>query len=267
MVPRIQAEYTVVDDGKMLREKLASVYKSKLKLNIFEIREHLWSIKLQECRDVYNYASRIDRNVMDYNLGTGPSTTETDATDTDESTKSLAKMSEQEQIFYLLLGIPTHDKLKVFLELMMDTKATITPSPNEIVSNLIEKEAAIKRVNGLAPEALFFPKQGGGNGGKSSKDGRSPKRVKRDSKGDNDRKEKDLQKCFHCDRQGHTTENCLSKQPTDPAKAADIAAKASSETPSTLMTSIDNYWIVSSLSASSSVWFIDCRCTTPISGH
>jgi hypothetical protein len=47
--PRIPAEYTVVDDAKMLWEKLASAYKSHLKLNIFEIRDELWSIKLQDC--------------------------------------------------------------------------------------------------------------------------------------------------------------------------------------------------------------------------
>jgi len=52
MEPRIQAEYTVVDDSKTLWEKLASAYKSKLKLNIFKIREDLWSIKLQDCGDV-----------------------------------------------------------------------------------------------------------------------------------------------------------------------------------------------------------------------
>jgi hypothetical protein len=39
MEPRIQAESTVVDDAKTLWEKQASAYKSKLKLNIFEIRE------------------------------------------------------------------------------------------------------------------------------------------------------------------------------------------------------------------------------------
>ena len=42
---RIQAEYTVVNDAKTLWKMLASAYKSKLKLNIFEIREDLWSIK------------------------------------------------------------------------------------------------------------------------------------------------------------------------------------------------------------------------------
>jgi hypothetical protein len=65
MEPGIQAEYMVVDDLKTLWEKLASAYKSMLKLNIFEIREDLWSIKLQDCGDVDNYASQIDWKVKD----------------------------------------------------------------------------------------------------------------------------------------------------------------------------------------------------------
>jgi len=217
MEPRIQAEYTVVDDGKTLWEKLASAYKSKLKLNIFENREDLWSIKLRDCGDVDNYASRIDQKVKDYNLCTGltaPSTTDTDA-DTDTA-KTIAKMSEQENIFYLLCGIPKNDKWKVFLELMMDKNATMTTTPDEIVTKLIEKIAAIKREKGLAPEALLFAKKGDGNGGKAGKGGKSPRRDKRDNKGDNDRKEKDFRKCFHCQRRGHTTVNCLSKQHGDP---------------------------------------------------
>jgi len=43
---RIQAEYLVVDDGKTLWKKVPSAYKSKLELNIFEIREDFGSTKL-----------------------------------------------------------------------------------------------------------------------------------------------------------------------------------------------------------------------------
>jgi hypothetical protein len=63
--PRIQAEYTVVDDAKTLWEHLASAWKSKPKLDIFEIREDLWRIKLQDCGDVNNYALRIDLYIKD----------------------------------------------------------------------------------------------------------------------------------------------------------------------------------------------------------
>ena len=263
MEPRIQAEYMVVDDSKTLWEKLASAYKSKLKLNIFEIREDLWSIKLQDCRDVDNYASRIDRKVKDYNLCSGPFTTDTDATDTD-SAKTIAMMGEQEHIFYLLRGIPRNDEWKVFLQLTMDNNATMTPTHDEIVTKLVEKEAAMKREIVLAPEALFFAKKGGkgGNGGKAGKRGRSPKRNKRDDKRDvkDDRKEKDFRKFFRCQRRGRTTENCLSKQHGDPPKSADTPAKASTQasTTSTLTTVIEDYWMVASSNDSSSDWFIDC---------
>jgi hypothetical protein len=101
----IQAEYTVVDDAKTLWEKLASAYNSKLKLNIFEIREELWRVKLQDCGDVDNYALRINQKVKDYNICAGPSTTDTDA----DTTKTIAKMSEQEHIFYLRRRIRRND--------------------------------------------------------------------------------------------------------------------------------------------------------------
>jgi len=44
MEPRMQSKYTVVDEAKTLWEMPASAYKSKLKLNIIEISEGLWSI-------------------------------------------------------------------------------------------------------------------------------------------------------------------------------------------------------------------------------
>jgi hypothetical protein len=184
-------------------------------------------------------------------------------------------MSEQEYIFYLLRGIPRNDKWKVFLELMIDKNATMTATPDEVVTKRGEKEAAIKRENGLAPEALLFAKKGGkgGNGGNSSKAGKGgegPRRDSRDDKRDNKGdKEKDCRKCFHCQRRGHTTENCLSKQRGDPPKSADTAIKASTEELATLTltTSIENNWRVAPSRASSSDWFIDCGCTTHIPGR
>jgi len=177
-------------------------------------------------------------------------------------------MSAQERIFYLLHRIPRNDEWTVFLELMMDKNSMMTTTPNEIITKLVEDEAGIKRENGLAPDARFFAKEGGkgsGNGGKAGKGSNSPKRDKRDNM--DDRKGKDLWKCFHCQLRGHITENYLSKQHGDPPKASNTAARASTETTSTLTTSIENYWMVASSNASSSDLFIDCGCTTQISGR
>jgi hypothetical protein len=101
--------------------------------------------------------------------------------------------SEQDHIFYLLRGIPKNDKWTIFLEVMMDKNAMRTATPNEIVTKHVEKEAALKGENGLAPEALLFAKKGS-KGGKAGKGGRSPKRDRRDNKRDNkdDTKEKDF---------------------------------------------------------------------------
>jgi len=185
-----------------------------------------------------------------------------------DTAKTIAKLSQQEHIFYLLHGIPRNDEWRVFLKLMMDKNATMTATPDEIITKLVEKEAAIKRENMLAPEALLFAKKGG-NCSRGSEVGKSPKRDKWDTKGDNDRKEKDLRKCFHYQQRRYITENCLSKQRSIPPKSADTAAKALTEASatSTLTTSIDNYWIMCRSSASISDWFIDCGCTTHISGH
>jgi hypothetical protein len=183
--------------------------------------------------------------------------------------KTIAKMSEQEHSFYLLRGVPGNDVWKVFLELMMDKIPTMTTTPDEIFAMLSEQEAAIKRVNGFVPEALLLAKKGGkgGNGGKHGRGGRSTKRDKRDNKGDNDRNEKDFLMFFNCQLRGYTTENCTSKQCGDSPIAADTAAKASTETASTLTTSIENYWMVASSNPSFSDWFINWGCTTHISGH
>jgi hypothetical protein len=142
---------------------------------------------------------------------------------------------------------------------MMDKNATMTATPDEIVTKLVEKQAATKRENGLAPEALLFAKKGG-RGGRGGKVVKSPKRDKRDNK--DDRKEKVFRKCFHWQQRGHSTDNCLNKQRGDAPKAADTPAKASTET-----TSMENNWMVASSSASSSDWFIDCGCMTHISDH
>jgi hypothetical protein len=251
MEQRIKAEHSVVEDAKRLWEKLASAYMLKLKHNFFQIREDLWSIKLLDYRDVDNYTSRIDGKVKDYNLSAGPTTpltTDTDAADPD-SAKTIAKMSEQEHICYLLCGMPRKNEWKVFLVLMMDKNATMPATLDEIVTKLIEKNTAITRENWLAPEAVLFTIMDS-KSGKASKGGRSPKRDKRDDNRDNKdkRKEKDFRKCFHCQLRGHTTENCLGKQRGDPPKSADTTATASSAASamSTLTTSIENYWMVAS---------------------
>jgi hypothetical protein len=187
----------VVKAAMTLSAMLALTYNSNLKINIFEIREDLSSIMLQDCGHIDNYASWMDWKAKDQNLSTGPMTTDTDG-DTDIA-KIIAKMSGLEHIFNLLCRIPRNNKWKVFLERVMDKNAIMTATPNEIVTKLVKKEAAIKRENGLAPEALLFAKKVG-RGGRGGNVGKSTKSDNSEDRRDNndDTKEKDFRKCFHC---------------------------------------------------------------------
>jgi hypothetical protein len=154
---------------------------------------------------------------------------------------------------------------------MMDKSATMTATPDEIVNKLVETEAAMKRDNGVPPEAELFARKGdkGGDGGNAGNGGRSPKRDKRDNKKDNnnDRKLKDFRNCFHSQWRGHTTEHCLSRQHGNPPKSADTAAKASTEALATLTftTAIENYWMVASSGSSTMIGSLiaDVRLTSP----
>jgi hypothetical protein len=153
---------------------------------------------------------------------------------------------------------------------MMDKNTTMTTTLDEIVTKVVQKEAANKRENRLTPAAMLFAKKGG-KGGRGGKVSKSPKRNKRDNKRDNKkhRNEKDLRKCFDCQWRGHLTNKCVSKQRSDPPKAADTTTGASTEASatSTLTTPIENNWITSSTNTSSSDCFINCGCTTHITGH
>jgi len=149
MEPWLRASYMEITDGRTLWEKLATAYKATLKFDVFQIREELLEIRLEDCDDVDAYALRIDQKMKDYNLCSEPSTLDV---------KTSAKMTDKEHVFYLLRGIPRNDDWQFFLELMMDKNATATLTPYEIVIRLVENEATIKRENSLGQEALLFAK-------------------------------------------------------------------------------------------------------------
>jgi hypothetical protein len=100
----INEEYMVIENAEMHWEMLVSLYKSMLKLNIFEIRKDLWSMKVQNSDDVDNYASRIVGIVWDYSMWARQMTTGTEAADMNSAT-TIAKMSKQEHIIYLFRRI------------------------------------------------------------------------------------------------------------------------------------------------------------------
>jgi len=68
-------------------------------------------------------------------------------------------MSNEKHIFSLLCEIPRSNNWNVYLKVMMGTNATISATPDEIVTKLIELYAAFSWENGLAPAALLVEKK------------------------------------------------------------------------------------------------------------
>jgi hypothetical protein len=259
-----------ITDARTLWEKLATAYKAKLKFNVFQIREELLGIRLEDCDDVDTYALWIDQKVKDYNLCSEPST----STLLSDATRTLAKMTDKEHVFYLLRGIPRNDDWQFFLELMMDKNATATLTPDEIVIKLVEKQATIKRENGLGQEALLFAKGNAKGNAKGKGKGKGRKSWKGDeSDEDQDRKGKPT--CFYCHKEGHKVWNCPSMKRGDPPviqESTEIPAKDDSITAarfSAEMTTIENYWVTDTggkTAPSKESWYLDCASTSHICG-
>jgi len=190
-------------------------------------------------------------------------------------------MTDEEHLFYLHRGIPRNDDWQFILELMIDKNATATLTPNEIVIKLLEKEATIKRENGLGQEALLFAKgNANGNAKRNAKgQGEGSGRMSwKDDESDEDQGDRKSQPmCFYCHQEVHKVWNCpsmnrgdlrVTKETTEtPAKAQDdtITARDSEET----MTTIETYWVTDTgrkTSQSQASWYFDCASTSHICG-
>jgi len=144
-------------------------------------------------------------------------------------------MTDKEHLFYLLRGIPRNDDWQFFLELMMDKNSTATLTPDEIVIKLVEKEATIKRENGLGQEALLFAKGNGKGNAKGNAKGKG--KGRKSGRGDQidedqgDRKSQPM--CFYCHKEGHKGRNCPSMKRGDShvtKESTETAAKAKDDT-------------------------------------
>ena len=149
MGPCLQNEYMGVKDAKELWEMLATAYRTKLQLNILDIREDLLNFRLEDCEGVDSYISKIDEKVSVYNLcADSTGTTETGGHDLD----TIPEMSKQEHVFYLLRGVPRNDEWKVFLEIPHN-KSDLHVKPEEVATKLVAHEAAIKREKGMSADS------------------------------------------------------------------------------------------------------------------
>ena len=258
MEPRLQSEYVDIRDAKELWETLASSYRKKLELNVFDIREDLYNMKLEGSGSIDSYAFAVNQKVIDYNLCAAPGAKRPEPGLAQEPVSTalvdaIPKMSQQEHVFFLLCGLPRNEDWKVFIEIMRDKDGTISMKPEDVVTKLLAQEAAIKRDKGLAPETLLFAKKSSTHG-----DGQESRRAWRDKI------------CFYCQKKGHVMDVCKSKKRGDPpAPKPETAAAVTPSADGSHTMTIENYWMAGDPSGHLSAldWVVDGGCTRHLCGR
>jgi hypothetical protein len=126
----LQQQYGVQKDAKALWDQLKEDYKSKVKLNVWALRDEMSAVKLRDCKNVQEYASKIQGYVNDFNL----------------CAESLTcTMPKSEHSYYLMQGVPKDDDWRFFTQLMYDRIDTLADKPEEIVTKMKAHEARFQK--------------------------------------------------------------------------------------------------------------------------
>jgi len=141
----LQQQYGVQKDAKALWDQLKEDYKSKVKLNVWALRDEMSAVKLSICENVQEYASRIQEHVNDFNLCA------------DSSTGS-GTMPTSKHSYYLMQGIPKDDDWRFFTQLMYDKIDTLADKPEEVIVKMKAQEARLQKDDDLEVAAMYSKK-------------------------------------------------------------------------------------------------------------
>jgi len=256
----LQQQYGIQKDAKALWDQLKEDYKSKVKLNVWALRDEMSAVKLSNCENVQEYSSKIQGYVNDFNLCAESST---------------GTMPKSEHSYYLMQGIPKDDDWRFFTQLMYDKIDTMADKPEEIVTRMKAHEAWLQKDDDSEVAAMFsklrtkHKKRNSKHSRKSQKfrgsgsesDGSSSDNEKHASRRTNWR---DTQECYRCHKKGHIARYCPSTALVEREAPTETAAAAAA---ATTTTSIENYWMtVTGRSPEKEAWYLDCATTSHICG-
>jgi hypothetical protein len=97
-------------------------------------------VKLRDCENVQEYASKIQGYVNDFNLC---------------AESSITTMPKSEHSYYLMQGIPKDDDWRGFTQLMYDKIDTMADKPEEIVTKMKGHEAQLQQEDDSEVAAMF----------------------------------------------------------------------------------------------------------------
>jgi len=250
----LQQQYGVQKDAKALWDQLKEDYKSKVKLNVWALRDEMSAVKLSNCENVQEYASKIQGYVNDFNLCA------------DSSTGS-GTMPKNEHSYYLMQGIPKDDDWRFFTQLMYDKIDTLADKPEEIVTKMRAHEARLQKEDDSEVAAMFSKLQTKSDRRKQS---RKSRHSGSESDGSSSESEKHrrrnwraAQESYRCHKVGHIARNCPSTAPVESSAATETAAAAETTT-----TSIEDYWMTTTgrEAPSKESWYLDCATTSHVCG-
>jgi len=260
----LQQQYGVQKDAKALWDQLNEDYKSKVKLNVWALRDEMSAVRLSDCENVQEYASKIQSYVNDFNL----------CADTDRSSTGSGPMPKSEHTYYLMKGVLKDDDWRFFTQLMYDKIDTLADKPEEIVMKMkAHEERQQQEIHLESIELLALAKMQMKSEKRSSKYSRKSRKSRdsgSESNGSSSESEKNrrrhTQECYRCHQVGHIARYCPSTAPVESGAPTETAAAAASTTMTT--TSIENYWmtVTNGESPSKESWYLDCATTTHICG-
>ena len=258
METSLQQQYGVQKDSKALWDQLKEDYKSKVRLNVYALRDEMSALQLRDCENVQEYASKIQGYVNDFNLCVESST----------STMPMSKHS-----YYLMKGIPKDESWRVVTELMYDKIDTLSNKLEEVTMKMkAHKVRQQQDVDLESIELLALAKtqtHSENRNSKHSQKSRKSRDSSSESDGSSSENEKhthhhtnwrDTQGCYRCHKVGHTSRYCPS--------TAVLESTAPPETAAATITSIENYWatVTNGERPSKESWYLDCATTSHICG-
>jgi hypothetical protein len=264
----LQQQYGVQKDAKALWDQLKEDYKSKVKLNVWARRDEMSAVRLSDCDNVQEYASKIQSYVNDFNL----------CADTDSSSSTgSGTMPKSEHTYYQMKGIPKDDDWRFFTQLMYDKIDTLADKPEEVIVKMKAHEARLQKDDDSEVAAMFSKLRMKSDKRRHSRKSRKSRDSNSDSNGSSSESEKhrrrnwrDTQECYRCHKVGHIARYCPSTAPIESAAPMESAAQtetAAAAAAATTTTSIENYWMtVTSRSPEKEAWYLDCATTSHICG-